>query len=290
MWKKTFFDASNSSTMNCGASAPARSWASRCFNFKPYRIAKPCQSGLTSKAYRSPLGIPGSHSLLSLHASIGIATAWRSSRKMMGGAWPSTLESQSHTSQEPGTARCVNHRWLWPARSSGWHRRAACSVTCFSAIKSRSAPLAVKRSCATIEAMTISYNPQKWRTARTWPGGEWGVAMAQVRKSERLTQHDVADYLGVSLATVRKWETGLALPDRLLWPKVEEAMGVPIPDPRVPEHTPAERELIDTLLLMTDELRPLREHLAEAMKTESVTTTPWPQPQVVDVNGAAAYT
>ena len=113
------------------------------------------------------------------------------------------------------------------------------------------------------------------------------MAMAQVRKSERLTQHDVADYLGVSLATVRKWETGLALPDRLLWPKVEEAMGVPVPDPRVPEHTPAERELIDTLLLVADELRLLREWIAQARVPEAVPPKPADEPKVVDVSGAA---
>ncbi len=113
--------------------------------------------------------------------------------------------------------------------------------------------------------------------------------MAQVRKSERLTQHDVADYLGVSLATVRKWENGIALPDRLLWPKLEEAMGVPVPDPRVPEHTPAERELIDTLLLVTDELRLVREQMAQVRVPEAVAPKPADEPKVVDVSGAATY-
>jgi hypothetical protein len=36
-------------------------------------------------------------------------------------------------------------------------------------------------------------------------------------------------------------------------------MGLPVPDPRVLDHTQAERELIDTLLLVVDELRMLRE-------------------------------
>ena len=113
--------------------------------------------------------------------------------------------------------------------------------------------------------------------------------MGQVRKSQRLTQRDIADYLGVSLATVRRWEDGAALPDRSLWQKLEEAMGVPVPDPRVPEHTPAERELIDTLLLVTDELRQLREQLAKGILPETATTTAADDPKVVDVKGAAAY-
>jgi transcriptional regulator with XRE-family HTH domain len=113
--------------------------------------------------------------------------------------------------------------------------------------------------------------------------------MTQVRKRQRLTQRDIADYLGVGLATVRKWEDGVALPDRSLWQRLEEAMGVPAPDPRVPEHTPAERELIDTLLLVTDELRQLREQLAKGVLPEPVTTATVADPKVVDVKGAAAY-
>lgn len=34
--------------------------------------------------------------------------------------------------------------------------------------------------------------------------------MAHVRKDQRLMQRDIADYMGVSLATVRKWEDGTA--------------------------------------------------------------------------------
>ncbi len=50
--------------------------------------------------------------------------------------------------------------------------------------------------------MTKPYSYQKWQTARVWPGGGWGEALAQVRKDQRLTQRDVAEYVGVSLATV----------------------------------------------------------------------------------------
>jgi transcriptional regulator with XRE-family HTH domain len=67
---------------------------------------------------------------------------------------------------------------------------------------------------ATISTVTKTYSYQKWQTLRVWPGGGWGEALAQVRKDQHLTQRDVATPMGVSLATVRKWEDGLALPDR----------------------------------------------------------------------------
>ena len=56
----------------------------------------------------------------------------------------------------------------------------------------------------------------------------------EIRPVAHLTQRDVADYVGVSLATLLKWEDGLALPDRSLWPRLEEAMGMPVPDPQGP--------------------------------------------------------
>jgi excisionase family DNA binding protein len=113
--------------------------------------------------------------------------------------------------------------------------------------------------------------------------------MAQVRKDQRLTQRDIADYMGVSLATVRKWEDGTALPDRSLWTKLEEAMGMPVPDPRVPEHTPAEREVIDTMLLLIDELRLLRERVGEAVAPEPTKSPEADEPTLFDVNRAASY-
>jgi excisionase family DNA binding protein len=136
--------------------------------------------------------------------------------------------------------------------------------------------------------MTRPYSYQKWSSARTWPGGGWGEALAQVRKTQHLTQGDIADYLGVSVATMRKWEDGTALPDRALWPKLEEAMGLPVPDPRVPEHTPAERELIDTMLLVVDELRLLRERIA-GIRAPASTQPVVDEPKVLDVNQATEY-
>ena len=80
----------------------------------------------------------------------------------------------------------------------------------------------------------------------------------------------------------------MALPDRSLWTRLEEAMGVPVPDPRVPEYTTAERELIDTLLLVTDELRLLREQLAKGLIPEPTPNSGTADPGVVvNVNGAA---
>jgi excisionase family DNA binding protein len=137
--------------------------------------------------------------------------------------------------------------------------------------------------------MTKPYSYQKWSTVRTWPGGGWGGAMAQVRKDQHLTQRDIADYIGASLATVRKWEDGTALPDRSLWTKLEEAMGMPVPDPRVPDHTPAERELIDTMLLLVDELHLFREPLAEVPSPGATAPKEIDEPRMLDVHRAATY-
>ena len=113
--------------------------------------------------------------------------------------------------------------------------------------------------------------------------------MSQVRKDQRLTQRDIADYMAVSLATVRKWECGTALPDRSHWPRLEEAMGLPVPDPRVPDHTPAERELIDSMLLLIDELRLLRDRMVEAPNTGTAASADTEDPKLLDVNRAASY-
>ena len=137
--------------------------------------------------------------------------------------------------------------------------------------------------------MTRPNTYQKWQTPRTWPGGGWGEAMAQVRKDQRLSQRDIADYLGVSLNTVRRWEDGTALPDRSLWPKVEEAMGMPVPDPRAPDHTPAERELIDTMLLLIYELRLLRDRVAEVPRPGSGPDPVSTDARLLDIEGAATY-
>lgn len=66
-------------------------------------------------------------------------------------------------------------------------------------------------------------------------------------------------------------------------------MGLPVPDPRVPEHTPAERELIDTMLPMIDELRLLRERLAAAPAIGEGPMSKVDGPKMLDVNGTANY-
>jgi excisionase family DNA binding protein len=113
--------------------------------------------------------------------------------------------------------------------------------------------------------------------------------MGQVRRAQRLSQGDTAAHLGVTLATVRKWEDGLALPDRSLWEKLEEAMGMPVPDPRVPIYSTAERELIDTVLLLTDEIRSLRVQLETLFPSNTRRIVSTTEPKVIDIESAAAY-
>jgi len=137
------------------------------------------------------------------------------------------------------------------------------------------------------DLMTKRYSYEKWQTSRVWPGGGWGEALAQVRKDQQLTQSELAEYVGVALATVRNWEQGSALPDRALWSRLEEAIGIPIPDPRVPEHAPAERELIDTLLLMIDELRMLRADIGRVRSAEPPPNQPVDPKILLDIEGAA---
>lgn len=66
-------------------------------------------------------------------------------------------------------------------------------------------------------------------------------------------------------------------------------MGMPVSDPRVPDHTPAERELIDTMLLVIDERRPLRQRLAEAPAAATPLPAECQYPKLLDVNAAAGY-
>ncbi|MDO5118285.1 MAG: helix-turn-helix transcriptional regulator, partial [Eggerthellaceae bacterium] len=47
-----------------------------------------------------------------------------------------------------------------------------------------------------------------------------GNNIYQLRKETRLTQDDLATFLGVTKASVSKWETGQSFPDIELLPKI----------------------------------------------------------------------
>ncbi len=47
-----------------------------------------------------------------------------------------------------------------------------------------------------------------------------GKIIASCRRSEGITQEELAEYLGVTKAAVSKWELGINLPDITLIPKV----------------------------------------------------------------------
>ena len=113
--------------------------------------------------------------------------------------------------------------------------------------------------------------------------------MSQVRRNQHLSQGDIAAHLSVTLGTLRKWENGLALPDRSLWEKLEEAMGMPVPDPRVPNFSAAERELIDTMLLLTYEMRLLRDQLVDLRSSDTRQDGTIVEPKVIDIESAATY-
>lgn len=55
-----------------------------------------------------------------------------------------------------------------------------------------------------------------------------GQTIARCRRSEGLTQEELADYLGVSKAAVSKWELGINLPDLTLVPKISSFFRISI--------------------------------------------------------------
>ena len=54
--------------------------------------------------------------------------------------------------------------------------------------------------------------------------------ISRIRKEAKLTQADLADYLGVSKASVSKWETGQSYPDIEMLPKIATYFGITIDD------------------------------------------------------------
>ena len=55
-----------------------------------------------------------------------------------------------------------------------------------------------------------------------------GVLIAQIRKENGLTQKQLADKIGVSNATISKWETAKGFPDISLIEPLAEALGISV--------------------------------------------------------------
>ena len=130
----------------------------------------------------------------------------------------------------------------------------------------------------------------RWTTERTWPGGAWGEALKAVRLQQCFSQHDVAEFLGVGVGTVRSWERGESLPDQRLWSQLEGALAVRVPDPRMPAISVADREMIGALTAVVDELQHLRRQLDALTALLSAPAPPSvPQADLMDIKDAAAY-
>ncbi len=57
-----------------------------------------------------------------------------------------------------------------------------------------------------------------------------GSAIKKLRMDSKVTQEEVAEYLGISYQAVSKWETGTTMPDITLLPKIAVFFGVRIDD------------------------------------------------------------
>ena len=55
-----------------------------------------------------------------------------------------------------------------------------------------------------------------------------GSAIKKLRMDRKITQEEVAEYLGISFQAVSKWETGTTMPDITLLPKIADFFGVRI--------------------------------------------------------------
>ena len=55
-----------------------------------------------------------------------------------------------------------------------------------------------------------------------------GALIARIRKEKELTQKQLADMIGVSNATISKWETGKGFPDISLLEPLSEALNVSV--------------------------------------------------------------
>ncbi len=57
-----------------------------------------------------------------------------------------------------------------------------------------------------------------------------GSTIKKLRMDSKITQEEVAEYLGISFQAVSKWETGTTMPDITLLPKIADFFGVRIDD------------------------------------------------------------
>jgi len=54
--------------------------------------------------------------------------------------------------------------------------------------------------------------------------------IARLRKEKKMTQEELADFIGVTKASVSKWENGLSMPDILLLPRLATFFGISLDD------------------------------------------------------------
>lgn len=76
---------------------------------------------------------------------------------------------------------------------------------------------------------------------------DMGSAIKKLRTDSKVTQEEVAEYLGISYQAVSKWETGTTMPDITLLPKLAAFFGVRIDDLFSVNHED-ELERIDRML------------------------------------------
>jgi len=60
------------------------------------------------------------------------------------------------------------------------------------------------------------------------PQADFIYQLKKLRKEKKLTQQQVAQSLGVSSGTLSAWEQGKAKPRKVLYPKIEEILGIKI--------------------------------------------------------------
>ena len=82
-----------------------------------------------------------------------------------------------------------------------------------------------------------------------------GNAIKKLRMDRKITQEEVAEYLGISFQAVSKWEAGTTMPDITLLPKIADFFGVRIDDLFSVDHE--------------DELNRIEESLAHGLSEQS---------------------